>query len=176
MSTDTHSIARLGGIGLPCLGDPMAKRGLRLQGFDIHHARCGVVSPWLRVAPGITAAWAAVATAVGWAPGFWWLAVIAWIGAFGPGHPFDLPYHALARRTGRPPLPSYRAPRRFAAGLAGIWSLATALLLERDLPGGAVVMGIVLALAAAVSATTHLCLGSWVHHLLPKRRQDTEQR
>ena len=66
------------------------------------------INYWLRLAPAICMAWAAVGTALQSATVLWWLVPFAALGALLPGHPFDLLYtYGLRRLVGGPPLPRY---------------------------------------------------------------------
>lgn len=152
--------------------NPVARWALGLQGFSCCDPRFLVrASPWLRVAPGLTAALALAGALRHSAPLFWTLAVIGMVGAFGPGHPFDLP-RILRRQWEALATPiQYPIPRRFAAALAAAWSLGVAVLLEHGQPDLAVAMAMVLVVSASLSAATHICPGSLVWHLLQRVRR-----
>jgi hypothetical protein len=93
------------------------------------------INYWLRLSPAICMAWAAVGTALQSATVLWWLVPFAALGALMPGHPFDLLYtFGLRRLVGRPPLPRYPLPRRFACLLATLMLIGAAWSFQTGMP------------------------------------------
>lgn len=137
---------------------------MELQGYrGLCDRNLAELDPWLRVAPAFCAGWALVASLQGAADAIALLAVIAFVGAFAPLHPFDLPYNLVIRHwTGTPPIPASGPPRRFACAVASVWLAGIAAALA----GGAAAMGLALGLSFAATAlvpvVTGLCVPSWV--------------
>src|SRR5438046_6540271 len=110
---------------------PVTRRRLEAQGFvgldDVTLAEAG---PWLRLAPAICAAWAALGTALGSPALIWALMPFAALGAVLRGHPFEVIYnYGIRHLLGTRRLPRYNAPRRFACAVATVWLGATGLAL-----------------------------------------------
>lgn len=146
--------------------DPRLSARLAMQGFgELDDPDWAEVVPWLRVAPGVCALWAAVATVTGSAAGWRCLAVIAALGSLSPIHPMDLPYYFLRHLRGAPSIPSYGIPRRFACGVAALWSAATAVALAGGRAGTALILGAAFVVLAAIPALTHFCVPSWFFRL-----------
>jgi len=143
---------------------PLRRRLLDIQGFeDIDDDTLARTEPWLRFAPALCAAIAALGTALGSAPLLWILAAIAAAGAALPFHPFDLVYKLGVRRlTSGPPLPENQAPRRFACGLASLWLAMTGALIVAGYAAAGYVLGGSLVAIAALVAATHICIPSMI--------------
>ena len=141
---------------------------LEMQGFvGLDDERLAEIGPWLRLAPGLCAAWAAVGTAWSSPALLWALVPFAALGAIRRGHPFDALYnHVLRHLLGTRRLPPYGAPRRFACGVATVWLAATAAAFG----GGATVPGYALGAAfvaaALVPATIDFCIPTFFFGLL----------
>lgn len=146
--------------------DPQLAARLAMQGFgELDDPDWVAVIPWLRVAPGVCALWAAVATITA-SPASWaWLGVVAALGSLAPIHPMDLPYHLLRHRRGAPSIPSYGVPRRFACGVAALWAWGTGVALLNGRPITAAILGASFVILAAIPALTHFCVPSWFFRL-----------
>jgi hypothetical protein len=135
-----------------------------MQGFvGLTDADLLRVEPWLRFAPAICAAWAAVATGVGSATGLLVLAAIAVLGALLPHHPFDAFYnHGVRCVLGAPPIPRYGAPRRFACGVASVWLTGTAAMFAAGASIAAALLGTAFTIVALVPVVTGFCVPSFL--------------
>jgi len=148
---------------------------LMRQGFtvlDDDHLK--EIGPWLRLAPALCALVALAGTALESWLVLWLLAPMGSIAAATAKHPFDLIYDLGIRRwLGREHrLPDYGAPRRFSGGLAsaGFYAAGLALLLGSREVG--VAIGLFFGGAVLLAATTDICLGCMIFHLLVPRRVD----
>jgi len=156
------------------------RRLLAIQGFDgVDEVTLAQTEVWLRMAPALCAAVAAVGTAVASPWLLWALAAIAALGALLPFHPFDLIYNLGIRRfTGTPELPENRAPRRFACAMASVWVTATGALFAVGLNGAGYALGAALVATATLVATTHICIPSMIFRTacgqMPLFRTDTQ--
>ena len=140
------------------------RRLLDIQGFDrVDDATLAQTELWLRLAPAICAAIAAIGVALASPPVLWVLAVTAALGAALPFHPFDVIYNLGIRRiTGTPVLPANGAPRRFACALASVWLILTGALFMAGLNVAGYVLGFTLVGVATLVATTHVCIPSMI--------------
>ncbi|MGB7212324.1 MAG: DUF4395 family protein [Gemmatimonadales bacterium] len=140
------------------------------QGFSCDtDPRIMVNARWLRFTPTLSTICIIIGTALRSPTVLWSFAFIAVVGAAG-WHPFDALFNAIVRRwVHAPRLGPNPAPRRFAMAVAAIWSAAAGWLMSAGLLRAGVVAGGVLSLAAAIVATTHFCLGSWLYHMLRGR-------
>ena len=144
------------------------KPRLRRQASD---ATLAEVGPWLRLAPGLCAAWAAVGTALASPLVLWALVPFAALGAFLPNHPFDVVYnHGLRHLLGTRPLPRSRAPRRFACAVATVWLTPTGLAFFAGATTVGYVLGAAFVLAALVPTLTDFCIPSFFYGLLFGKR------
>ena len=146
--------------------DPQLAARLAMQGFgELGDPDWVAVVPWLRVAPGACALWAAVATITA-SPASWaWLGVVAALGSLSPIHPMDVPYYLLRHRRGAPSIPSYGIPRRFACGVAALWGWGTGVALASGRATTAALLGASFVVLAAIPALTHFCVPSWFFRL-----------
>jgi hypothetical protein len=143
-----------------------------MQGF-VGYADCELAEfgPWLRLTPGLCAAWAAVATVSGGPGLFWALVPFAVLGAALPNHPFDAIYNfGLRRRLATRSIPRYGAPRRFACVVASAWLLITGFAFFAGAPTVGYVMGGSMVLTASVPTTTDFCIPSFVYQLATRAR------
>ncbi|MGM0547503.1 MAG: DUF4395 family protein [Bacteroidota bacterium] len=93
------------------------------------------------------------------------------MGAVSRQHLFDSIYNRCIRKfTNTPQLPPNPKPRRFAMFLAALWSFVTGLFFISELMIAGYISGLLLAIAGALVATTHFCLGSWIYRILERRR------
>jgi hypothetical protein len=144
--------------------DDSLRSRLMLQGFACD-ADPGILrsARWLRITPTLSALWIIAATAERSTDAFWVFAIVAGAGAAG-WHAFDALFNALGRRlVGADRLPRNPAPRRFAMILAAACAGIAGGLLRAGFVGWGVAMGVVIALAALLVATTHFCVGSWIY-------------
>jgi hypothetical protein len=137
---------------------------LELQGYrGLCDRNLVELDPWLRVVPSFYAGWALVASLQGAAGAIALLAVIAFVGAVAPLHPFDLPYNLVIRHwTGTPPIPASGPPRRFACAVASMWLTGTAVTLATGAAALGLALGLAFAATALVPVVTGLCVPSWV--------------
>ena len=143
-----------------------ARRRLDLQGFaSVGDEYLGKVHYWLRLAPAVVLLWTATGVWLAAPAVLWALVPFAVLGGR-RSHPFDAVYnHYLRYRLGRPPLPDYRRPRRFACLAFAAPVAASALAFEWGYSAaGYAAGGLVLALAA-VQVATGFCVSSYVYRL-----------
>jgi hypothetical protein len=153
-------------------GQVPATRGrIEAQGFvGLDDATLAAVGPWLRLAPGLCAAWAAVGTMLGAPLVIWALVPFAALGALRQGHPFDALYnHGVRYLLGTQRLPPYRAPRRFACAVATVWLSLTGAAFFAGASGLGYALGAAFVLAALVPTLTDFCIPSFVYGLLVRR-------
>lgn len=154
------------------------RRRVEMQGFiGLNDRDVQTIAPWLRLAPAICMAWAAVGTVLGSATVTIALAPFAFAGAVGRGHPFDLLYQrGVCRMLRSPAIPPYGAPRRFACALATVWLLAMAATLHAGHLTAGRVLGAGLVVTASVIVTTGFCVPSWIYgRLLGRPRSPARQ-
>jgi hypothetical protein len=142
---------------------------LMRQGFTaLSDEQLETLGPWLRLAPTLCAVAALTGTALASWLVLWSLVPVGAFAAATGKHPFDLIYDKWIRLLmGREDeLPEYGAPRRFAAGMAsaGFLSAGLAFLLGHQAVGTAI--GTFFGGAILLSATTDICLGCNLYHLL----------
>jgi hypothetical protein len=140
------------------------RRLLHIQGFDdVDDATLEQTEFWLRLAPALCAAVAAVGTALASPSILYVLAAIAGLGAVLPFHPFDLIYNLGVRRvSGTPRLPESRAPRRFTCAMASAWLVATGALFAAGYTVAGYALGSAFVGVATLVATTHICIPSMI--------------
>jgi len=91
----------------------------------------------------------------------WWSALVPTL------NPFDAIYnHVVAYRRGLPPLAVALAPRRFAAGEAAAFALATAAALYSEATTAAWILEVVLVGGVLSAVVARFCIGAWTYHLL----------
>ena len=151
---------------------PATRGRLEAQGFTgLDDGTLAELGPWLRLASGLCAAWAAVGTALGSPLVLWALVPFAALGALRQGHPFDALYnHGLRHLLGTRRLPPYGAPRRFACAVATVWLGLTG---SAFFAGASVVgytLGVAFVLAALVPTLTDFCIPSFIYGLLVRRQ------
>lgn len=103
-------------------------------------------------------------------------AVIAFVAAFPPYHPFDYLYNYGVRHLlNKPKMPPRTNQARFACGIASIWLVITTYLLYN----GFIVLGNILAIAVfaigTLVATTDICVPSMIYNSIFKRTKNTNQ-
>ncbi|HEX6202618.1 MAG TPA: DUF4395 family protein [Thermoanaerobaculia bacterium] len=145
---------------------------LEMQGFGgLSDEEVRRLDPWVRLAPAVCLVWTLVGTVLASPLVLWLLVPFALLGVVLPVHPFDAPYHFAVRRlTGGPAIPRYRAPRRFACGVAGLWVTATAVAFTLGATTVGSVLGYALVVVAAVPVTTGFCAASAIWNRLFARR------
>jgi hypothetical protein len=123
----------------------------------------------LRIGPVFCATLAAVGTALGSPVLLLVLSGIALLGAVLEGNPFDVFYnHGLRHALKGPRLPDYRAPRRFACGVASVWLLVTVGLMIFGSMTAGQVMGWIMVGMAGIPVTTGFCVPSFVYRLVAR--------
>lgn len=150
-------------------------RLLDIQGFErVDQRALGQVAPWLRLAFGLCAVFAAVGTVLASPAILLSLAPIAALAAVFPVHPFDLLYnYGIRFLTGTPPLPRRGAPSRFACGLGAVWLLPRAWAFAAGRPPLGYVLGALLIGVATLVSTTDICIPSLLYRSVfgfPPRR------
>lgn len=144
-----------------------ARRRLDLQGLAaVDDEYLGKVHYWLRLAPAVSLLWTAAGVWLAAPSILWALAALAVLGALRRSHPFDAVYnHYLRYRLGRPPLPDYRPPRRFACLVAALLSAAAALAFRWDFPAAGYAAGGLLLALAAVQVASGFCAACSIYRL-----------
>jgi len=139
---------------------------LKLQGFPCDSdPRIVAAARWLRFTPILNTVCIIVGTAFRSPLLLWGFAIITVIGAAG-WHPFDALFNGFVRRwLDVPSLPPNPVPRRFAMAVAAVWIAGAAWLMSAGFIWAGVAAGSALALAGAIVATTHFCLGSWIYQM-----------
>lgn len=143
-------------------------RRLEAQGFcNLDDAQMTQLAPWVRWSPALCATVIAVGVAFRAPLVLRGLAVIAFVGALLPFHPFDLVYnHGVRHLTGTASLPHHGPQRRFACSLATVWLVGTGWAFYV----GATVLGLILGTAllavAALVSVTHICIPSMIYNAL----------
>jgi len=141
---------------------------VELQGFTgIPDRDLKAVDIGLRVGPVFCMLLAGIGTALASPAMLLILAPIAALGAILSGSPFDVFYnHGLRHALNGPHLPVYRAPRRFACGLAASWLIVTASLMLAGYATAGQVMGWLLVATAAVPVFTGFCVPSFTYRMI----------
>lgn len=147
---------------------PVTRGRIEAQGFvGLGDGALAELGPWLRLATGLCAAWAAIGTVLGSPLVLWALVPFAALGALRQGHPFDALYnHGIRHLLGTRRLPLYRAPRRFACAVATVWLGLTGGVFFAGASVAGYVLGGAFALAALVPTLTDFCIPSFVYGLL----------
>jgi hypothetical protein len=147
---------------------PTTRKRIEMQGFvNLNDRALADFGPWLRLATGICATWAAIATAFGSAFGLWALVPIAAAGAILTNHPFDAIYnYGIRHALGTRPIPRSPAPRRFACAVATPWLASAGLAFVAGVETLGYVLGGSLVLAASVPTTTDFCIPSFFYGLI----------
>ena|SRR5579859_8432 len=143
---------------------------LMLQGFACDSdPRVADSVRWLRFTPALSAMSIIAGTALRSPTVLWGFAFIAAVGAAG-WNLFDAVFNGIVRHwVHAPPLPPNPAPRRFAMAVAAVWSAGAGALMAAGLTWAGVAAGGALAVAGALVATTHFCLGSWMYRFVGGR-------
>lgn len=146
----------------------VARRRLEMQGFVGHDdATLAEVNLWLRLSPALCMTVAAVGTILASPAILALLVPFALAGALLPGHPFDVVYnHGIRHLIGTRRLPPYRAPRRFACGVASLWLTAAATTLALGATTLGLAMGWAMVLLAGSHVLTGFCVPSFLYGLL----------
>lgn len=144
---------------------PVTRRRLAMQGVSsLDNPGVAAATPWLRLAPGICAAWGLAGTELQSAALIAALVPIAGLGAARSKHPFDAIYdYGIRRLTGTQPIPAYGAPRRFACALAAVWLAVTSLALASGAAALGTALGIAFVVTATVPALTDFCIPSYLY-------------
>jgi hypothetical protein len=144
---------------------------LEAQGFlALDDATLDEVGPWLRWSPVFCTIVMTAGVVLASPLILWALAGIAFLGALLPFHPFDLLYNYGARHlTGTRPFPHHGPQRRFACGLASVWLVATGWAFYAGADTLGYVLGVPLALVAALVSITHICIPSMIYNALFRR-------
>lgn len=146
-----------------CQHHPSSTRGV----CNLDDAAMTQLAPWLRWSPALCATIIAVGVAFRAPLVFWGLAVIAFVGAALPFHPFDLVYNHLVRRfTRTASLPHHGPQRRFACSLATGWLVATGWAFSAGATGAGLGLGLSLLSVALLVSVTHICIPSMIYNAL----------
>ena len=143
-------------------------RRLDIQGFErVDEDHLARTAPWLRLAFGMCAVLAVLGTAFASPKILLTLAVIAFMAALLPVHPFDWIYnYGISRVTGTPQLPQRGAPSRFACGVGVVWLLATAWAFHAGYAALGYALGFLLSGVAVLVSTTDICIPSMIFRAL----------
>jgi hypothetical protein len=144
------------------------RRLVELQGFyGVADQDLRSIDIGLRVAPVFCMTLSAIATATGSASLFWALLPFALAGIVLNGNPFDVVYnHGLRHWLKGPRIPRYPLPRRFACGVAALFTIAAALSFQYGWNLAGQIIGASLALAAFVPVVTGFCIPSFIFRLV----------
>jgi hypothetical protein len=144
---------------------------LETQGFlGLDDPTLDELAPWLRWSPVVCTVFMVLGVVTRSPVVLWGLAGVAFLGALLPFHPFDLLYNHGARYlTGTRPLPHHGPQRRFACGLASAWLVATGWAFQMGADALGYVLGVPLALVAALVSITHICIPSMIYGALFRR-------
>ena len=127
--------------------------------------------PWLRFTVVLCGTGMGIGTALAFTPLLGAIALIAFLGAISPKHPFDLIYnHGIRHLTGTIPIPRNGAPTRFACGIASVGLVATTVAFELNVAWLGYALGGTLTSVAALVSVTHFCIPSMVYQSLFGRR------
>ncbi len=133
-------------------------------------ASCGLQYSALLFQPRVVAAATLFAVVFRSATIFFALAAVLWWSALLPRwNPFDALYNMLLARRSGCRLGPAPAPRRFAQGMAGTFSLAIGLSIGLGWKATAITLEALFAAAIAALVFGGFCLGSFVYHLLAGR-------
>ena len=103
-------------------------------------------------------------------------AVIAFVAAFLPYHPFDYIYNYGVRHlVNKPKMPPRTNQGRFACGIASVWLVITIYLLYTNYTLLANIFGVALFAVGALVATTDICIPSMIYNSIFKRTKTTDQ-
>jgi hypothetical protein len=149
---------------------------LEAQGFlGLDDATLDELAPWLRWSPVVCTFFMVLGVVTRSPVVLWGLAGIAFLGTLLPFHPFDLLYnHGVRYLTRTRPLPHHGPQRRFACALAAAWLVAAGWAFQVGADTIAYVLGVSLALVAALVSITHICIPSMIYNALFRRRALTE--
>jgi hypothetical protein len=145
-----------------------ARKRLEMQGFiGLTDDEIRQFNYWLRLAPALCLTWVAVGLAYGSPVVLAMLVPFAFLGGVSDGHPFDMIYnHGVRHLLGRPELPDYGSPRRFACLMASVVLSLTAILFATGLNMAAYVVGASMIVMATVQVTTGFCMPSKIYRSL----------
>jgi hypothetical protein len=159
---------------------PVTRRRLEMQGFLGHDdATLAEVGPWLRLVPGISAAWVAIGTTLASPVVIWCLLPFLLLGVLRRGHPFDFIYnHGLRHLLGTRPIPPYGAPRRFSSGVATVYVVAIGAAFHFGATMLGYLLGSGMVLAALFPTTNYFCIPAFFYGLLfgPSAAQPAQDR
>lgn len=103
-------------------------------------------------------------------------AVIAFVAAFPPYHPFDYLYNYGVRHLlNKPKMPPRTNQARFACGIASIWLVITIYLLHNNFTVAGNILAVALFVIGALVATTDICIPSMIYNSIFKRTKSTNQ-
>jgi hypothetical protein len=148
------------------------RRRLETQGFrDLDDAAMSELAPWLRWSPALCTIVMAVGVALRDPVVLWSLALVAFLGALLPFHPFDLAYNHLVRHlAGTRPFPHQGPQRRFGCALAVAWLVATGWAFRAGAVALGLALGVSLIVVAGLVAVTHICIPSMIYNATVARR------
>jgi hypothetical protein len=145
---------------------------VRQQGFDdVQPQSCSLQFSALLFQPRIVGLWCVTGIVLQSSAAFLALgATLCWCVLFPQWNPFELLYNStFGSRAGALKLGSAPAPRRFAQGMAGAFSLAIGILLMVQQRIAAYVLEAMFLLAIAALLFGGFCLGSFIFHLITGR-------
>lgn len=139
-----------------------ARKRLEMQGFEgLSDEEVRQFNYWLRLAPAICLVWTTVGVALASPVILGALVPFALLGGLGDGHPFDVIYNRGIRYwLGRPALPKYRAPRRFACFMASASLTTTAIMFAIGVSVVGYALGGLMMTMMSIMVTTGFCMPS----------------
>lgn len=141
------------------------ERALAMQGFPMRmDPSLRRAASWLRLTPSLSTLWILSGLGLESPPLLLSFAAVSALGASRRRHPFDRLYDRVVRPLAHSaPLPDNPPPRRFAMGLAATMAATSAALLAGGRRRTGLAVGGLLGAAAVTVATSHFCVGSWIH-------------
>ena len=138
------------------------RKRLEMQGFlGLSDTEVRQFNYWLRLAPAICLAWTAVGVFYASPVILGLLVPLALLGGLNDGHPFDVIYNRGIRHLlGRPRLPVYARPRRFACFMASASLTTTAIMFAIGVDVVGYALGGLMMVMMSIMVTTGFCIPS----------------
>jgi len=153
------------------------KRRLHVQGYvnysdkELNDYKYGI-----RFAYGLCITLVATGLAFNNIPVLSFIALIAFVGAFPPYHPFDYLYNYGVRQLlNKPKMPPRTNQGRFACGIASAWLVGVIYLLHANQVLIGNILGAALFAVGVLVATTDICIPSMIYNSIFLRPQVKEK-